>query len=213
MLTAANPRVRMFLVPLLAALLLLGWIAYSNGERSPSPRPHASAPTKHLTANDLLLAAANAKSGIFLEYDGITGPAGTDHSDHAPVNSFQFGVSNPVISTGGGGSGAGKPSVSEIVITRTFDKYSPQFLHEILTGEHANAAIYFTQLDKTTGAIVDYLEFDLEGAVISADSMSSGGNTPSESMSLNFAKFTMRARFSGSPDQVTSWNIATNTTG
>jgi type VI protein secretion system component Hcp len=83
-------------------------------------------------------------------------------------------------------------------------------MRQALAGNgHNNAVVYFTQLDRTTGAIVGYLEFDLTNVFISGFSQSSNGNPPSESLSLNFTKFTMTAHSAGSADQSVTYDLAT----
>ena len=173
---------------------------------SQSARPAAShAPTK-ISASDLLRAAATASAGIYLQYDGITGAPGLGYSNYAPIQSFQFGVGRS-ISGGTANRVIGTPHVSEITMSRSTDKFSAPFLQDSVTGTGTgNAVIYFTNLN-ISGQLVKYLEFDLTKAALSSFSMSSGGSTPSESISLNFTAFTMIAHFAGSPPQTVSYII------
>jgi type VI secretion system secreted protein Hcp len=199
-----RPTWRVFLVPIIAATLLFGWLAYASG-RGDVPAP--SVPK--ISADDLLLAVAKGKGTISLAYTGVTAPPGPVHTDHAPMNSFQWGVGRGISSptSGGGPREASTPSVSEITMTHMADKYSAGFLKESLVGVDSTAVIYFSNVTVGT-TTVDSIEMRLDNTMISGFSMSSGGDLPSESLSLNFTKFTLRAQLGGTDTTVT-YNIAT----
>jgi type VI secretion system secreted protein Hcp len=185
------------IVPIVVIGLLFGWVMYSRGGSPSIPRVVGAAPAK-LTAGDLLLAASRAKAGIEMQFDGVTGPPSANHTDHAPLTSFQWGVNRTLAA----GQVTGRPTVSEIAVTRRSDKYSAPLLNKALTGGGDNAVIYFTHL-AAKGQAVDYLEIDLEQVLISSYSMNSGGDVPSESMSLNFRKITIKYQLGGGNQVVT----------
>ena len=201
---ARRPMWRLLIVPIIAASLLFGWLAYASS-RGEVPAP--SVPK--ISADDLLLAVAKGKGTISLAYTGVTAAPGPVHTDHAPLTSFQWGVGRGISSpTGGGGPReASAPSVSEITTSHATDKYSAGFLRESLVGEGVPAVIYFSNVVVGT-TTVDYIEMQLDDTMISGFSLSSGGDTPSESLSLNFTKFTLRAQLGGSDTTVT-YNMAT----
>jgi type VI secretion system secreted protein Hcp len=127
---------------------------------------------------------------IFLKYGSIKGETTqTTHKEWIEVNSLQFGVGRGISSGVGGGSKreASAPSVSEIVVTKTFDIASPLILKESLGGKAVEAKIELTQTDNS-GKHVAYQKYMLTGTLISGYSISSGGDRPSESISLNFTK-------------------------
>ena len=158
---------------------------------------------------------AKAKTGIFLQYDGVTAAPSHDHTDHALLSSFQFGVGRGVGAPSGGGSqrSISAPQVSEITVTHKADKYSPKLFHESLVSDgDADAVIYF--MDTTVkGQDVDYLEFDLDSVIASGFSLSSGGTTPQESLSLNFAKIQMKAHFVGGTQETISYDLLGHAAG
>ncbi|MBX9748980.1 MAG: type VI secretion system tube protein Hcp [Roseococcus sp.] len=127
---------------------------------------------------------------IFLKYGAINGETTQlTHKQWIEVNSFQFGVGRGISSGVGGGSKreASAPSVSEIVVTKTFDIASPLLLKEAVGGKAVEAKIEITQTDNS-GKHVAFQKYILTDTLISGYSVSSGGDRPSESVSLNFTK-------------------------
>ena len=128
---------------------------------------------------------------IFLKYGDIKGETTqVTHKDWIEVNSVQWGVGRGISSGVGGGSKreASAPSVSEITVTKTFDIASPLLLKEAIGGKAVQVKLELTQTDNS-GKHVSYQKYVLDGALISGYSISSGGDRPSESLSLNFTKF------------------------
>jgi type VI secretion system secreted protein Hcp len=187
--------VRRFYLPLIAVCVLVVGIALANvGESSQPSKPHASA-SKPPTLNAMLTAAATAPS-LSLKYDTVT-----TTGINAVLNSFQWGVGRSIT-----GSGASAPSVEEITVTKTFDDYSGPFVNASLRGAPTKAVIFFND---SAGA--QFLQFSLEGVQISGYSTSSGGEKPSESLSLHFTKITMRAVRAGKPDYVVTYDTTAPT--
>ncbi|PZW51003.1 type VI secretion system secreted protein Hcp [Humitalea rosea] len=111
------------------------------------------------------------------------------HKEWIEVHSFQFGVGRGISSGVGGGSKreATAPSVSEIVVTKTFDISSPLLFKESIGGKAVTVKIELTQTDNS-GKHVAFQKYILTNTLISGYSISSGGDRPSESISLNFTK-------------------------
>jgi type VI secretion system secreted protein Hcp len=172
-------------------------------------KAHAAAPAK-LSLAKVLSTAATASAGIYLQYDGITGAPGHRPSGYAPVNSFQFGIGRAVTHGPGGGT-ASLPNVSEITLTKSFDKYSLPLTQDSLFGNGTpNAVLYFTSLGAGGTELNTYLEIDLENVFVSGYSISSGGDRPSESVTLNFSKITLKSKVSGSPVEI-CYDLANST--
>jgi type VI secretion system secreted protein Hcp len=112
------------------------------------------------------------------------------YKDWVELGSFQWGVGRGISSGVGGGSKreASAPSVSEIVVTKTLDAFSPSALKEAIGGEGVQVKIDLTRTDGK-GNHIAYQKYILEGVMVSGYSLSSGGDRPSESLSLNFTKF------------------------
>jgi len=127
---------------------------------------------------------------IFLKYGDIKGETTQQtHKEWIEINSFQFGVGRGISSGVGGGSKreATAPSVSEITLSKTFDISSPLLFKEAIGGKAVVAKIELTQTDNS-GKHVSFQKYILTNTLISGYSVSSGGDRPSESLSLNFTK-------------------------
>lgn len=126
---------------------------------------------------------------IYMEIDGIKGDATQDnHADWINVNSFQFGVGRGISTPVGGAQNreASEPSISEITVTKQLDSASTLLFQEAtVTTEGKKITIDFCRTDKGG---TPYLQVILTNTLISGYSISSGGDTPSESLSLNFTK-------------------------
>ncbi len=111
------------------------------------------------------------------------------HKEWIEVNSFQMGVGRGISSGVGGGSKreATAPSVSEVVVTKTMDISSPLLLKAAIGGKAVVAKIELTQTDNS-GKHVAFQKYILTDTLISGYSISSSGDRPMESLSLNFTK-------------------------
>jgi len=147
---------------------------------------------------------------IYMNYNDIKGDVTADqHKGWVELNSFQWGVGRGISSPTGAAADreSSAPSVSEIVVTKSNDLSSTKFLNEAYQGEGQKVTIDFCKTDK--GQLSVYLTYTLEDCMISGYSISSGGDRPSESLSLNFTK--IETKFTGmddtgalgSPDTVT----------
>ncbi|SRR5579883_16149 len=126
---------------------------------------------------------------IYVKYDVINGDVTeSSHSQWIEVNSFQWGVGRGISSPTGGSSDreSSAPSVSEIVVTKPTDIATIKLLDEALEGDGKDVTIDFCKTDK--GNLSVYLSYTLNNTMISGYSMSSGGDRPQESLSLNFTK-------------------------
>ncbi|WBH16695.1 Hcp family type VI secretion system effector [Sphingomonas radiodurans] len=138
---------------------------------------------------------------IFLKLDGIKGST-TDSKfkEQIELSSFQWGAGIGVGSARGGDRSTSEPSVSEITATKTTDKSSELLFKALLKGDPiGKGTISFVAASK--GESVAYATLEIEEVIISGFSMSSGGDFPSESISLNIAKFDWS--FTGRDDKQT----------
>jgi type VI secretion system secreted protein Hcp len=125
---------------------------------------------------------------IYIKYGDIKGDVtaeGHKGSDGwVEINSFQWGVGRGISSPTGGAHDreASAPSV----ITKPMDKSSFKWLDEALHGEGQKVEIDFCKTDKDKLEV--YAKYELEGAMVSGYSVSSGGDRPMESISINFTK-------------------------
>ncbi len=137
---------------------------------------------------------------ILLDLGGkIKGDSKVDkHDDWITCESFQFGVGRSVSMSGGGADrDTSTPSFSEVTLTKSTDKASTDLFLQATHGKSlGKAKIHFIQTgDKTQ----PYLIYELDETIVSSYSLSSAGDRPSESISLNFTKvWTQYDHFDGS---------------
>lgn len=112
----------------------------------------------------------------------------SNHKNWIELSSFQWGVGRGISSPTGASADreSSAPSVSEIVVTKAQDVSSVGLLTEALQGDGAKAQIDFCRTNKDQMEV--YLTIELENVMISGFSTSSGGDRPTESVSLNFTK-------------------------
>lgn len=126
---------------------------------------------------------------IYMSYDGVPGDVTAQgHSKWIDINSFQWGVGRGISTPTGSSENreASAPSVSEIVVTKPLDSATIGLLTEAYIGEGKTVKIDFCTTQKDE--MKTYLTFELTNTMISGHSFSSGGDRPSESISLNFTK-------------------------
>jgi type VI secretion system secreted protein Hcp len=134
---------------------------------------------------------------LFLTFDKAEGLVGgtTDAEQSktgaSEITSFQFGAGTGV-SKESGGLKASVVSLSDVTLSKSFDAMSPPLFAACSRGAKLpKASVIFAKpnADATSGAI-PYLTILMENAVISGVSWSSGGEMPSESISLTYEKIT-----------------------
>jgi len=126
---------------------------------------------------------------IYVKYEGIDGEATHDtHKKWLDVSSVQWGMGRAITTKSGATTNreASEPSVSEVTITKLMDSSSPKFFVESCTGAAGKKVeIHLV----TTGSPGNtYAAYTLTNALVSSYSMSSGGDRPSESVSISFTK-------------------------
>jgi type VI secretion system secreted protein Hcp len=109
------------------------------------------------------------------------------------IAAFSFGASNPASFGTGSGGGAGKASLSSFTIMKKTDLASPVLFQKCCAGDHFDKVT--VTLNKAGGkAAVDFLKYEFEKVFIDSiqwSGSSGGDDTPTESVSLSFAKFTI----------------------
>ena len=110
------------------------------------------------------------------------------------IRSMKFGMHVPYERAYGGagpGEERGRPTVSEVTLTKVQDSDSPLIVKELLHNNHCNSEIHMTQTGSLTGKLGKphiYTIVKLSRAMISDYSVSSEGERPIESISLHFDK-------------------------
>ena len=130
---------------------------------------------------------------IYLKYDGIDGDStAKGHEKWFQLDSFSWGVGRAINTPVGrvANREASEPSVSEITFVKQSDASSIKLFQEATTGNKGKLVkIHFVETGDVGGV---YMEYELEDTFVSGYSLSSGGDRPTESISLNFAKVTYK---------------------
>jgi type VI secretion system secreted protein Hcp len=126
---------------------------------------------------------------IYLKYDGIDGEA--THSDHTKwidITSMQFGIGRAISTPAGSTANreASEPSVSEITVTKSMDGSSPKLFTESATGNVSK--VVKIDLVSTGSPGNTYVTYTLTNTLVSGYSVSTGGDRPTESVTLSFTK-------------------------
>jgi type VI secretion system secreted protein Hcp len=146
---------------------------------------------------------------LYLKYGSIKGAVTTDgFKDWIELNSFQWGVGRHIGTAARGSTTRehSEPNLSEITVTKLTDVASPKLFLDAVAGKlDSKVTIKFTTTTK--GKVETFLTYELENTGLSHYSLSSGGEAPMESLSLNFVKITETFTghdpgISGSPETV-----------
>lgn len=108
------------------------------------------------------------------------------------IYSFSWGASNPVTFGQGTGGGAGKVSVSSFNVMKKSDAASPILFQACCEGHHYTKAT--VTLRKAGGSQINYLIYEFDTVFVESiqwSGSSGGDDTPTESLSLAYAKVTI----------------------
>lgn len=124
---------------------------------------------------------------IYMKFGSISGSVTTEgFKNWIELHSFQFGVGRGVSSGAGGAQReSSAPSISEIVITKTFDTSSAKLYQDSVAGNF-DTKVEIKMTTTTKNKVETFLTYELKDCGISSYSLSSGGDNPVESLSLNF---------------------------
>ncbi len=139
------------------------------------------------------------------------------HTGWINVESMQFGVGRSIALQSGGGAKreVSSPSISEVTFSRQTDMASPELFYQACGGVSlGKCEIHVLQVVENKPQV--FLKIELEEAMISNYSVSSGGDVPSDSFSVNFTKisyefdtFDGKKITTGTPKK---WDLAVNKT-
>jgi type VI secretion system secreted protein Hcp len=127
---------------------------------------------------------------VYMKYGSIKGPVTTDgFKDWIELQSFQWGVGRAIGTAARGSTSRehSEPSISEIVVTKLTDVASPKLFLDAVAGKlDSKVEVKFTTTTK--GKVETFLTYKMENTGVSGYSLSSGGDMPMESLTLNFTK-------------------------
>jgi type VI secretion system secreted protein Hcp len=152
---------------------------------------------------------------MFLKIDGIKGESkDATYQGAIDVFSWSWGMSQSGSFHHGGGGGSGKVSVRDLSFTKPVDSSSPILSGHVANGKHIKSARLIVR--KAGDKPLEYLTIDLEDLIVSSVTYSSGGReVPTESVTLNFARFKsvytpQKQDGSGGAAVEASWDIPAN---
>lgn len=156
---------------------------------------------------------------IYLKVDGIDGTVTQDgYEKWIEVGSLQWGsgrgIATPVGATAN--REGGQASVSEVTVTKEMDSSSPSLFTASVAGDAGKEVKIHLVTTSDPGRT--YVEYTLENSLLSGYSVSSGGDRPSESISINFTKIEFKFNplesdnSEGDPITV-SYDLSTGKTG
>ena len=129
---------------------------------------------------------------IYLKYSDVAGDVTeADHVDWVECDSATFGVSRSLSTKPGQGKDreSSAPVIGELTLTTKMDKTSPRFFELACAGKGEDAKIHFVQT--TAAGVETYMEYTLTNTLIGNYSVSSQGDRPVETISLNFTRIEM----------------------
>ena len=128
---------------------------------------------------------------IYMKFGKVDGPVTTaGFVKWIELNSFQWAVHRSVTSGGGGKTReSAAPNISEIVVTKNLDSSSTKLYQDAVAGTF-DTKVEIKLTTTTKDKVETYLAYEFENCGVSSYSMSSGGDRPTESLSLNFLKVT-----------------------
>jgi type VI secretion system secreted protein Hcp len=140
---------------------------------------------------------------VFLKIKGIEGEsADGGHPNEIDILSYSWGVSNTGTASTGGGMGAGKASFQDFSFMMLMNKATPKLMTACATGEHIADATLSCR--KAGGKQQDYMVYKFYDLLISSYQTSASSETPTESISFNFAKMEMLYKVQDAKGELTN---------
>jgi len=132
---------------------------------------------------------------MYLKLEGIRGESKNQlHRDWIAIESFSWGVSQ-LGTPAGSGQASGKPTGTDMMVSKSVDASSPPLFLACVNGEHIKEATLRLARNKNDQQV--FLEYKLTDVLVSSvkPSGAAGGNDlPLEEVSLNFSRIEMLYR-------------------
>jgi type VI secretion system secreted protein Hcp len=129
---------------------------------------------------------------IYMKVDGIEGSVTAKGFEKwIELNSFQFATSRSISMETGNSANRnhGRPSISEIVVTKSMEQSSFGLLQDALRGDKGKK-VTIKIVEVAQDKYREYVSYELEDTLLSSYSVSTGGGVPSETVTLSYAKIT-----------------------
>ena len=129
---------------------------------------------------------------IYLKIDGIEGDVtARGHEGWIECSSIQWGVDRGIQSTTETTQQRkpSAPNVSDVTVTTRMNKTTPLLFIEACVGKPRSVNIDLVQIGEY---LQTYMSYKLNSSLITGYSMSTNGDTPMESVSINFTRIEMK---------------------
>jgi len=128
---------------------------------------------------------------LYMSYGTIQGEVSESaHLNWIAIDSASFGVSrstNVEVGSGQEKRHRDQPTISDISVSRTYDKSSPLLFNEAVVGKPQKVVIHFLEPADGADAVPNvYLEYELRNCLLSSYSVGGGDGGATESMAINF---------------------------
>jgi type VI secretion system secreted protein Hcp len=145
---------------------------------------------------------------IYMKYGTLEGEVSeTAHEKWLACDSASFGVGRSTSVEVGSGQEKrhrDQPTVSDLQVSRTYDKASPLLFNEAVVGKPQKAVVHFLEpADGPDASPNVYLEYELRNCLISSYSVGGGGGGASESLAINFTAININYTAYDQEDQPT----------
>ena len=172
----------------LALVFAVAAFAVLHGPDSPGGGPGHPTPAFWPTSSKAYAAATD----YFLNVDGIPGDStAAGYAGQIVVNSWQFGVGRTLVT--GNPASAAKVNCADFVFAKILDVSSPGLLRESLGGSAISKVVLSGTRTATPDQVL-FLRITFTNVLESSYAMSSGGDTPTESVSFNYGTLLVEYR-------------------
>ncbi|MGH3079049.1 MAG: Hcp family type VI secretion system effector [Gaiellaceae bacterium] len=131
----------------------------------------------------------------FLKIDGVPGESvDAKHKGEIQLESFSWGETRPGGMAFGGGGGAGKVQMQDLVVAMVVSKASPKLMLGCATGKHYKEAVLTAR--KAGKAQQEFLVFKLKDVIVTSYQTggSADGDVPVDQAALGFSTIQMEYR-------------------
>jgi type VI secretion system secreted protein Hcp len=143
-------------------------------------------------------------------FTGLTGEGTPNGPGTIEVDSWSWGASNQSTIGSGAGAGSGKVSMSSFNIMKRVDSTSPALFLACSQGTHFTTVTLTVSPPSSGTTPGDGFQVVLSNAFVSKYSVSSGGDYPTESVTLNFTKIEYKYSTSDGRLLRGGWDIKQN---
>lgn len=153
---------------------------------------------------------------IYMQYGDLLGDVTeATHANWIELNSVNWGVNRPVSNPAGSATArvVAAPRFSELVVAKDEDNATIPLIQESLGGQPKLVKIDFVRTNQDRMEV--YYSIQLTETVITGLSQGSGGDRPTESLTLNFTQISFHGTQMDADGSSTSpanygWNVTSN---